>query len=123
MLADVDPREPKVVESDDGVEWEGLARRRFERRYALLFALLFGPTSLLIFDRLNIGRGVRGGDVGALNVGIFVVVVLVIGSFLGKRLAWRLDARRRSIAVFVTIVIGLPGLIAAWMSMLDRLGG
>jgi putative Mn2+ efflux pump MntP len=98
-----------------GAEWEGFRRRRWANVYALLFTLLFGTSTALFFSGIDIGRYGRGYQVANLVIGIFELVAIVAGMFLGRLLAWRLGENARRVVMIMTVACGLAALAGAWM--------
>lgn len=101
-------------------EWDGFRRQRWANRFALLFALTFGTSTGLFFAGVYEGYG-RGHQVANLIFGIFALVSVTAGMFLGRLLAWRLAERSRRIAMIMTLVLGLAAV--AWSWTIHQSGG
>jgi hypothetical protein len=107
--------EPKELEQTTDPEWDGFRRKRWANRYALLFASTFGVSTGLFFASIDIGRNGRGHEVASVVIGIFVLVAITAGTFLGRLLAWRLDQNARRAVMLVTLALGIAVLVGSWM--------
>ena len=107
----MDPGEPQT----SGAEWDGFRRRRWASLYALLFALMFGTSTALFLSGMGIGRYGRGQQVENVVIGIFELVAIVAGMFLGRLLAWRLGENARRVVMIMTIACGIAALAGSWM--------
>ena len=101
-------------------EWDGFRRQRWANRFALLFALTFGTSTGLFFSGVYEGYG-RGHQVAWLIFGIFELVSITAGLFLGRLLAWRLTENSRRAAMIIVLALGLAAV--AWSWTIHQSGG